>query len=129
MRVLLVCSVSIMLMSAAVTAGAASSPTIQISPSPTYVGNQVTFSGCGYKATQAYDLQVWNASDTILYAEGRNRADASGCISWLGSGGYFIPPTAGIYSAYVYPMSAKASGPGDYGHHKAILDFDFEVLA
>jgi hypothetical protein len=101
---------------------ASPAPYLTVSPSPTYVGDKLTFSGCGYGANKDYSITM---HDPTGYTYGiSTRADSGGCIT---TGDYwtYSPEVAGTYEMYVTPKTG--SGVSDYGKHHAIVDFDFTV--
>jgi hypothetical protein len=115
----------------AVAQSAGNTPTLTITPSPVYVGDSVSFLACGLQPSKYYDLAVWDATDTTLYADGVQRAGLDSCVAFNsdGFGGPFFQPTAaGDYSAYVYACSNRALAC-NYGSHLSnpVIDADFTV--
>jgi hypothetical protein len=104
----------------------AAAVTLVVTPSEIHVGDSVEFAGCGYGA----------GKDILLIVEPpegydwgfQTRMDADGCFDTATNDIIppFVPTVAGEHEAYVYPSTG--SGVGTYGHHKALVEYDFEVL-
>lgn len=82
----------------AATAGARKAdPNVSVNPSPAYVGNNLTFSGCGYQASATVTVVI-NSPFAVSWT-GAN-IDASGCFSTSGWGYKALMP--GSYTVKVY---------------------------
>ncbi len=105
------------------------SPTLTIIPTLVHVGDTVIGSGCGYQPGHWYEMDTYGpngSTDGTLDSINSSRVDSAGCIQ-----GVLLNPAAaiGVYSIYVYDCGAKGTGNGcAYGHHKVVLDVDFQVL-
>lgn len=100
-------------------------PSLTIVPSPTHVGDAVTFSGCGY-GTRPKDIYVELYSPSGEYGAFATHTDGdTGCFTSAGIPISFT--TAGIYEAYVFPDRSPGDGRGSYNFNHATVDVDFEV--
>jgi hypothetical protein len=99
---------------------------IESAPSPIYVNDAVTFSGCGYgsRPKDVY-VELYGPSGEYL-AFATHTVGDTGCFTSAGIDIRFAQ--AGAYEAYVFPDRSPGDGKGTYNFNRALVDFDFDVL-
>jgi hypothetical protein len=132
MKRLIVLPLVLMFLSIAEIATAGETNTLFIDPTPTYVGDHVFLSGCGYGANKdvSFFVQAPSQMGTLEYFVAITvRMDANGCFNTHDIPFYngYVPFEPGLWC--VQGLYKTGSGVGDYGHHKAIVELDYEVLA
>jgi hypothetical protein len=105
-------------------AQARSAATVTVTPSPAHVGDELVFAGCGYGPSKDIQLEVYAPGDVDTNQGLITRTGTDGCFDSTGVFSY-TPPAPGTYAAYVFPKTG--SGVGVYGHHKPLVDYDFDV--
>ncbi len=106
-------------------AAAKPAPYIAISPSPTYVGDTLSFSGCNYGGRpKDISVEIYGPDGSQQYGFATH-TDATGCFLFVSG---FTPLISGIYGAYVFPDKSAGDGQGTYNYNHPTVDYDFEVL-
>jgi hypothetical protein len=101
----------------------ASHTSLQVSPSPTHVGDTFSVSGCGYRPGYDISVYLYRSGDPTELVGYATHDDASGCFSV--STGYVFTST-GTYETYAYENKGS-TGPGSYNQNHPAADLDFEV--
>jgi hypothetical protein len=99
---------AVLLVAPAVAAKHKADPTVSVNPSPAYVGNDLTFSGCGYAASSSVTVVVnspWAMSFTGA------STDATGCFSTASSWQY-TALMAGSYTVKIYQPTDQHNPSG-----------------
>jgi len=106
-------------------AAAKAVPYIAISPSPTHVGDTLSFSGCNYDGRPKDVAVVIYGPDGSQQFGFATHTDETGCFAFASG---YSPVTSGIYEAYVFPDKSAGDGQGTYNYNHPTVDYDFEVL-
>lgn len=103
---LLVLAAGVLAVLGLVSTAAADNPALVVSPSPTFVGDQIVFSGCGYVPGASLMVQaVHNTKAVTDILQVGVTVDSSGCLST--SAFPYTVPDAGKWTANVIEQSGK----------------------
>src|SRR5262245_30356922 len=106
-------------------AAAKLNPYLAISPSPTHVGDALTFVGCNYGGRpKDIAVQIYGPDGSQQYGFATH-TDQTGCFNFVSG---YAPPAAGVYEAYVFPDKSAGDGQGTYNYNHPTVDYYFEVL-
>jgi hypothetical protein len=106
-------------------AAAKPNPYIAISPSPTHVGDTLSFSGCNYSGRpKDVAVTIYGPDGSQQYGFGTH-TDETGCFAFISG---YSPSVSGVYEAYVFPDRSAGDGQGSYNYNHPTVDYDFEVL-
>jgi hypothetical protein len=106
-------------------AAAKPNPYIAISPSPTHVGETLSFSGCNYGGRPKDVAVLIYGPDGSQQYGFATHTDETGCFAFVSG---YTPPVSGVYEAYVFPDRSAGDGQGTYNYNHPTVDYDFEVL-
>src|SRR6266566_540829 len=79
----------------------ASQTSLQVSPSPTHVGDTFSVSGCGFRPSHDIYVYLYRSGDPTELVGTATHDDATGCFS-LSTG--YVFTSAGTYETYVYQI-------------------------
>src|SRR5262245_66692620 len=86
-------------------------PNIAISPSPTHVGDTLSFSGCNYGGRpKDIAVQIYGPDGSQQYGFATH-TDQTGCLIFVSD---LTAVVSGFFEAYVLPVTSSGGGLGTY---------------